>query len=239
MKYINEKVSDKVEQYYNNGKSIATNFLDPSEILSVSHEVKCVEHCMWGGFEDAERKIIIIGEELVDIEKQDFLCVIRVKSDTALSHRSVLGSILGLGIKREMVGDIIVQDNLCDIIVVKNISEYVINNLKTVGRDKVNVSEISFSELLIPEDNSKEINTTVSSLRVDAVISAGYGISREKSAALIKGEGVKINHILIKSAVKVVHVGDIISVRGKGRIEIANIGGTSKSGRIKITLMRK
>lgn len=239
MKYINEKISDKIEQFYKSGKASVTNFLDPSEIVSVMHEVKFVEHCIWGGVEEAERKIIIIGEEIVEPDNQDFLSVIRLKSESSFSHRSVLGSVLGLGIKREMIGDIFIKENLCDIIVVKNIAEYIINNLKFVGRDKVLISEILFSEILVPENTAKEIKTTVSSLRVDAVISAGFGISREKSAALIKGEGVKLNHILIKSAVKTVHSGDLISVRGKGRIEIIEVGGTSKSGRIKLILARK
>ena len=130
-------------------------------------------------------------------------------------------------------------ENLCDIIVVKNIAQYIINNLKFVGREKVQVSEILISEILVPVDTSKEVKTTVSSLRVDAVISAGFGISREKSAALIKGEGVKLNHVLIKSTVKTIHAGDLISVRGNGRLEVVEIGGTSKSGRIKLILARK
>lgn len=155
------------------------------------------------------------------------------------SHRSVLGSVLGLGIKREMIGDIIVQNNLCDIIVSKNVAEYILNNFKFVGHEKVSVKEISLDEILIPEDASKEVKTTVSSLRIDNIISAGYGISREKSAALVKGEMVKLNHVMVKSAVKALREGDLISVRGKGRLEVREIGGTSKSGRIKIILARK
>lgn len=138
-----------------------------------------------------------------------------------------------------MIGDIIVQNNLCDIIVSKNIAEYILNNLKFVGHEKIEIKEISLDEIMIPEDSSKEVKTTISSLRIDNIISAGYGISREKSATLVKGEMVKLNHIVVKSAVKLVHAGDLISVRGKGRLEIREIGGTSKSGRIKIVLARK
>lgn len=243
MKYISEKISDKVEQYYKTEKIVATNFLDPSEIVQVLGEVKYVEHIMWGGFNGAERKIILIGaNENGNINEiaGEFISILRISSTAgSLSHRSVLGSILGLGIKREMLGDIIVQNNLCDIIISRTVAEYILNNLKYVGRDKVSVKEISFEELIVPEDLSKEIKTTVSSLRIDSIISAGYGISREKSTALVKGEMVKINHIITKSAVKSVHEGDVISVRGKGRLEIREIGGTSKSGRIKIVLARK
>lgn len=243
MKYIGDKVSDKIEQFYNSGKVVATNFFEPPEVVQVMGELRYVEHITWGGFEEAERKIIFIGvEHLEELENQinDFITVLRVEDmNGTLTHRAVLGSVLGLGIKREMLGDIVVQNNLCDIIISKTVAEYVLNNLKSVGRDKVSVKEISFEELMIPEDSSKEIKTTVSSLRVDSVISAGYGISREKSSALVKGELVKLNHIVIKSPVKSVREGDVISVRGKGRLEIREIGGTSKSGRIKIVLARK
>lgn len=243
MKYISEKISDKIEQYYKFGKIIATNFLDPSELVQVLGEIKYVEHTMWGGFDNAERKIILIGvdaKENINEIAGEFISVLRISSAAGtLSHRSVLGSILGLGIKREMLGDIVVQNDLCDIIIFRTVSEYILNNLKFVGRDKVSVKEISFDELIVPEDLSKEIKTTVSSLRIDSIISAGYGISREKSSALVKDEMVKINHIITKSAVKSVHEGDIISVRGKGRLEVREIGGTSKSGRIKIVLARK
>lgn len=245
MKYICERVADKVEQFYNLGKVVATNFLDPSEIVTVSKEIKYVEHAIWGGFENAERKIILIGfdselEDDVRYVASEFISALRISvSNDILTHRSVLGSILGLGIKREMIGDIIVQNNLCDIIVSKNVVEYILNNFKFVGREKIEVKEISLDEIMIPEDSSKEINTTVSSLRIDNIISAGYGISREKSSALVKGKFVKLNHVVIKSAVKTVHEGDLISVRGKGRLEVREIGGTSKSGRIKIVLARK
>lgn len=68
MKYVNEKVADKVEQFYKTGNIVATNFLDPSEIVMVSGEIKYVEHFIWGGFEGAERKIILIGCEFVEKE---------------------------------------------------------------------------------------------------------------------------------------------------------------------------
>lgn len=68
MKYLNEKVADKVEQFYKSGNVVATNFLDPSEIIMVSGEIKYVEHAIWGGFDGAERKIILIGCEFVECD---------------------------------------------------------------------------------------------------------------------------------------------------------------------------
>lgn len=177
------------------------------------------------------------GEGFNDFSK--FLSVVRVASNVTLSHRNALGSVLGLGLKREMIGDVLINDNFCDIIVIGTVVEFLLNNLRNIGKEKVNVKEVSINEIVPPIENSKEIVASVSSLRLDSVISAGFGISREKSATLIKGEMVKINFAIVKNTSKIVNTGDIISVRGKGRIEVCDIGGNTKSGRTKVLLKRK
>lgn len=241
MKFLIGKVADKIEKYYSTGEIVATSFMDPSEIIDVNHSLKNIPHTIYGGFEEAERKIIIIGSE----EKKDFevfTSIIRIKpndKNIKLSHRSVLGSVLGLGLKREMIGDIIINNEICDIIILNNITEFILNNLKYIGREKVEVEKINLSDIQDIEDTSKEIKTTVSSLRIDSIISAGFGLSREKSADLIKGEMVKLNFLNIKSVTKSVKESDIISVRGKGRLVVASIIGESKNGRIKVILLRK
>lgn len=83
MKYVSERVSDKVEQFYKSGKIVATNFLDPSEIILVSGEIKYVEHIIWGGFVSAERKVILIGCEFVENESinsiaSEFISALRI-----------------------------------------------------------------------------------------------------------------------------------------------------------------
>lgn len=241
MKYLNGIISDKLDKYYETGDIESTFFMDPSEIVDVIHILKNTAYTVYGGFEEAERKIIMIGSS----DKKDFIKfakIIRItpnNKDTIISHRSVLGSVLGLGVKREMIGDIIINNNVCDIIVINSIFEFLLNNFKYVGREKVSVKEIPINEMIEVEDTSKEIRTTVSSLRVDSIISAGFGIPREKSAELIKNEMVKVNYIMTKSTNKAVKKDDIISVRTKGRLIISEIIGESKSGRIKILLLKK
>lgn len=94
MKYINEKISDKVEQFYKTGKIVATNFLDPSEIIMISGEIKYVEHIIWGGFEDAERKVVLIGCEFEENESvnsiaSEFISALRIN---LLSERYFVAS---------------------------------------------------------------------------------------------------------------------------------------------------
>lgn len=237
MKFLADKISDKVNKYYETGEVQVTNFLDPAELAELSATIRYVEHVAYGGFDDSERKVLFIGTENVDDNSQ--LAVVRIEATNKLSHRSVLGSLLGLGLKREMLGDIVIKENICDIVIVRSILEFVLTNVKYVGREKVKVQEVQIADIMVPEDTSKEIRTTVSSLRIDSVISAGFGISREQSANLVKGECVKINHVVTTGTAKSVKLGDLISVRGKGRLEVTEVVGQSRSGRVKIVLKKK
>lgn len=236
MKYVLAKIADKVNQFYSTGEVTNTFFLDPAEIIEGKSALKNVEYCTYGGYDDAERKIIFVGTET--LEEQDVVGLVRIASNKKLSHRDVLGSVLGLGIKREFVGDILINEEFCDIILMKNIIEYVTNNLRFVGNEKVLVSDMEIAQLRVPQKDGKEIVTSVQSLRLDSVISAGFGISREKSVELVKGELVKLNYIVSKSASKSVNEGDMISVRGKGRLIINGVVSQTKSGRIKINIFR-
>ncbi len=117
--------------------------------------------------------------------------------------------------------------------------DFFLNNLNYVGKEKVKVQEITLDELTIPEKKIKEITTTVASLRLDAVISSCLGISREKSSSLIESERVNLNYKTVTSVKKQVGEGDLISIRGYGRVEIIEVLGESKSGRIKIKVDKK
>ncbi len=239
MKFLSARISDKITKYYETYEVQVTSFLDPAEIVEVNGLFKNIPYVTYGGYEEAERKVIFIGLDEFSLDFNKYINVIRIKSNDKLSHRAVLGSVLGLGVKHEMIGDILINDTSCDIIVLNLISEFLLNNLKFVGREKVTVSVNKLEELIKAADSSKKIKTTVNSLRVDAVISAAYGISREESAKLVKGEFVKINFLETKNPSTKIKEGDIISVRGKGRVTLAEVLGQSKSDRIKVVLVRK
>ena len=163
-------------------------------------------------------------------------CPIQIISLEMLSHRSVLGSILGLGIAREKIGDIIINGNNAVVFAIDSVVELILNDLKFVGREKVKTQLIDFLEIIVPEKEEKIIDTTVASLRLDAILSSALGISREKSCDLIESEKVSVNYKLVTSVKKQVIEGDLLSVRGYGRIVLAEVKGESKSGRIKIKI---
>lgn len=222
MEYCANQIRDKIRMYEKTGKEIATNFLTPKEVQEVLSILKNYEYTLNGGFEGAERRIIVVGNSSADLN--DYLAVIRIKSfNKDLQHRSVLGSVLGLGIKREMVGDIIVQGLICDVVVIKEMKNFLINTLRKIGSESVEVSEIDLQNILKIDENKELKSFSIASLRVDAIISSVFGISREKSAGLINQEKVLINFAPCLNNSKAIKAGDLISVRGFGRIKLAEV----------------
>ena len=231
------KIVDKIKLCEKTGKLVSTCFLDPAELIDVENIISKVPNCCFGGFEDAERKIILIGIE--DVEKiKEYIAIIRIESNKKLSHREILGSVLGLGLKREVIGDILINFNVADIFVTKEIAKYIIQNLDRIGQEKVKVSINTFDNIVQKEENTKELKTTVASLRIDAIISSGIGVSREISSKLIENQKVKLNYKIIDNSAKKVNVGDKISIRGYGRIELVEILGETRKDRIRVILKK-
>lgn len=236
------KIADKIKKYKKTGCACSTNFLDPAESIDAENIIRELPYCFFGGFEEAERKILVIGSEDEGFAK-DFLEVITIeildtKSEKTLSHRSILGSLLGLGLNRDVLGDIIIKGGRADFFIVKDISKYILQNLEFVGKEKVKVYKNSYDNLLKLESLAKEIKTTVASLRADAIISVAIGVSREVSSKLIQNQKVKLNYKLLENTSKQIKLGDIISVRGYGRIELVEVLGETRKDRIRVVLKR-
>lgn len=234
MDYNIAKIRDKLRIFEKTNKSTSTFFLTPSQIEEAKSILKNVSYNIAGGYEDAERNIIIFGDE----SYQNFIKVIRIETSggETLNHRSVLGSLLGLGIKREILGDIIVKENICDIIIMQEMEEYIINNFQKVGNFKIKIKKIAFDEMIIPIDEKNILTVTSASLRADGIISTAFGISREKSSILFDIEKVQINYMPCRNSSKQIKEGDIISVRGFGRITINEIVGETKKGRMRLKI---
>ena len=229
------------------GKSTNSEFLDPYQrsILEKSFELCGIkDYFFFGGFSGAERTVVVFCPnnmpENIDREFSDLFEVLHIKPKLRdnLSHRDYLGSFMGLGIKREKIGDILVRDDFCYVVVLKDIAEYIKYNLTKVGNVHVEVQTIDIDELDIPQPKVKEISSTVASLRLDSVASVGFGMSRSKIADFIRAEKVYVNWETSNSVKKLVKECDTISIRGKGRVVLEKIGNTTKKDRIHI-LMKK
>lgn len=213
---------------------------------------------LFGGTAEAERKIaaflpeyldesyLTAAMESADGADEDFpICAIRltrrdkmVAGRTALSHRDYLGSLLGLGIRRETLGDLYVSEDGCDVICVKSMAAFLLENVTGAGRVSLDARQIALSEVVVPEKKVKIIRDTVASLRLDGVASAGFSLSRGKTAEAIAAGKCEVNARLCEKGDREVHEGDIVSIRGLGRMKLTEVGGNSKKGRIIITIER-
>lgn len=155
-----------------------------------------------------------------------------------LGHRDVLGSLMSLGLEREVFGDIIMQKASAQVILDANLIPVLRNDLTKIAMVGVQVNEIHLEDVVPKEEKVKEIKTTVASLRLDAVGASGFGISRSKMANAIAAEKVQVNWQRAKGPAQAVEEGDVISLRGRGRMVVAEITGTSRKGRIGLRLER-
>jgi RNA-binding protein YlmH len=148
------------------------------------------------------------------------------------SHRNYLGGIVKLGIKREKVGDILVSDDGADIIVKEETSETLKTELSTLTRfENAELKIIEYQELREQEIKLEEINIIVPSLRLDNFVSDLAKTSRSKAVQIIDSERVFINGQNELKASKQVKLGDVITIRGKGRFVVKEFSGSTRSGR--------
>ena len=203
----------------------------------------------FGGFDNAERQVVglfpkdVYGYEGFE-EKSLFemfeICgvVIDGSGFSSFSHRDVMGSVLGLGIKRETVGDIFVTDDghKAYICLDKVTGEYIRTNLEFVSRDKVKVSVTEPCMLPKIEKKFSVITGTVASERLDCLVAMMINISREKAKLLITGGLVSVNHFEELKCDANLCEDDVISIRGYGRFILKEFGGVTRKGRNRVVV---
>ena len=242
------RVLDKLELARDRGVPSHTGFLSPHERAVVEGLIRAEgwpRHLFFGGFADAERTVCAFLPDW--LEEEDWLAgqeynPIRALRCTwtggSLTHRDFLGSILGLGLDREKVGDLLVGDGVCDVLVLEDVADFLLLHLEQAGRVHLKVSSISLEMVSPPPVQVRTIRDTVSSLRLDAVASSGFSISRGKAADLISSGKVQLNHQECLKPDRPVNEGDTLSCRGFGKCVVKEVGGPSKKGRIMIVLER-
>lgn len=197
----------------------------------------------FGGYEDAERKMLIFLPDYMDASAiGDFDAMVCIRAafyeGDSLSHRDFLGALMGAGIARETVGDICVQEGSCDFFVTAEIAPYILQELTSAGRTKLQLKVIPLCQASIPPAPSVEIRDTVASLRLDSVISSGFRISRGAAVQHIAAGKAAIDGLPCDKCDKIVSQGAKISLRGFGKIQLTTVSGPTKKGRISVVIDR-
>lgn len=238
----------RLEEYLlraeNRGEIIVSDFWDTHQ-QSVAWEYlqnSGGKYFFFGGFADAERRRAVFYPDYLDEDESwSEIAVIDLHGNfnyTTVTHRDYLGALLSLGIKREKFGDILVRNDGAYVFVAEEIASYILNNLPKVKGVTLNGQLIDLSMVVVPENDKKIVDLTCASLRLDVVMASGFNLSRSQCTDILRSRKVQLNHREIMDADERVNEGDVLSVRGKGKIEIAEIGGNTKKGKIKLKLIK-
>jgi photosystem II S4 domain protein len=239
------RIVDQAEQAIKTWEIVCTDFLSPPELVAVQQmfgRLTDVVYLPWGGYPQAERQRVAIARSELPIESsQVAIAAIEIAGNflfDAATHRDFLGALLGTGIVREKVGDIIVLgERGAQAIVIPELVEFLEMSLTQVRSVPVKTRRLDLSELRIREPKKKEMTTTEASMRLDAVASAGFGMSRSKMVDLIGAGDVRVNWKDVTQSSHQLKSGDLVAIRGKGRLEVGEVAVTKKE-RYRVQLTR-
>ncbi len=239
------RVIDRAEQAIKTWEVTCSDFLSPPEYTEVQQafgRLTEVHLVAWGGYPQAERQRLAIARTDLPLDPAQVdvaaLSIVGNFLFDLATHRDFLGAILGTGIERGKVGDIIVLgERGAQVVVVPELVDFLAMNLTQVRSVPVKTQLIELGELQVREPKKKEMTTVEASLRLDAIASAGFGMSRSKMAEMITSGDVRVNWKETNSASYQVKSGDLIAIRGKGRVEVGDVAITKKD-RYRVQLTR-
>ena len=238
-----ESMDSLVGRVQNEYRDLLTDFLNPRQqfiLQTVVNRYDGVKLSFFGGFEDSEMKRALIYPDYFEPQQADFQVsaydIDYPQKFATLSHGQILGSLMGSGIEREVIGDIITDGTNWQFMVKAEMADYVASQLDHVGKVKVRLKPVALDHLLNPNQEFETVTTTVSSLRLDVLVAEGAHISRHHAKELVETGRVRVNWAENQRPDYELGVSDIISVRGFGRIVLLEIGGMTKKDKIRVTL---
>ena len=206
------------------GSVTHTPFLTPAESFAVERWAPRGTDCavlLRGGGEDSERKAAFFLPDWMDADGFDvseFICALKIEARFgAPGHRDYMGAVLALGVQREWVGDIQVEDDTAYLYCLPAIREHLLLNLDKVGRCGVKTREIPLAEVPARKRELRELTFSVKSLRLDAVCAGMFGLSRTSAAEAVAGGLVALNYAECLRPDAQVRAGDVLSLRGRGK----------------------
>ena len=217
-------------------------FLDERQVLlaeNVMQEQHYEHYSFYGGYDIASRKVLGVFPPYWDSEEIFPVTALSIKyrESDKLTHRDFLGVFMSRQIKRNMLGDIVVGKGITTVFVYNTVKDMLLSEISKIGSVGVKISETESLDFQV-EQSFTEKTGTVSSMRLDSVVSVASGLSREKSANLIKGGNVTVMYNVIETPSYQMSEGEIFSVRGSGKFILFSVNGKTKKDRIHITIKK-
>ncbi len=230
-----EELADRCERQ---SAVTSTGFLTMAEQLELTAWARRrpdVRLHLDGGGAACERKcafFLPFWLEESDFDAAEYIRALRVTAFFGQpGHRDYMGAALGLGVRREWIGDFWVQGDTAYIFCLPTVEKLLLDELTQVGRCTVRTASIPLSDVPTPERKVKKMNFTVKSLRLDAVAGDMFGVSRTAAAELIRAGAVTLNYVQCLHVDAPISEGDVISIRGRGKGAVSAIGGQSRKDR--------
>ena len=246
-KLLIARVLDKIKMVQARNRFENTDFLDMSQKALVEEILlkrKEKNYAFYGGFDGAERTMLVLFPDTYLEEKNVYnqiMTVIRISLPKELhenyEHKTYLGAIMKLGVKREKVGDILVRNDGADIVISKDIEKFLLNNLNNLIRfQKAKIENVNIENIKVIEKEKQILKINVPSMRLDAIVGELARVSRNDANSLIEQERVFVDFKEELRNSKIIEEGAIITIRGKGRFTISKILGETKSKRINLEI---
>lgn len=245
------QILDKIEFVQKRNQIEATDFLDLSQLSLVEsffRKIHFHNFQFFGGYEDAERKIVFLypdsyTPEMVQKNNSKFLKVLRISFDSPQNppyeHRVYLSGIIKLGIRREKVGDILVRPDGADLLIVSSMESILPKELASLTRFRnATITIRPLEDLLQKEKTFEPLSIIVPSLRLDNLVSDLAKTSRSNANVLITSNLVFLNGKCDLKPSKQVAPGDVITIRRKGKFIFREIEKTTKSGNLVLKIDR-
>ncbi|MBO7310177.1 MAG: hypothetical protein J6U86_02145 [Clostridia bacterium] len=231
------------------GEVAVSAFLSPRERVGAERHLKAhgARYFCFGGYENAERqKAYILPDYMEGVESvaqlkeygysENIACVVVEPSGyRALTHRDYMGSVLGLGVERAVIGDILVYDDGSAVVIGDElICDFLKENLLKVANDKVKVKVALIDTICVPERKFAQILDTVASPRIDCIVAALCSLPREKARVTVEAGLVEVNYEPEERPDRDVTAPSVISVRGYGKYEVMSVCDKTKKGRYRL-----
>ena len=242
---LRKRLTELSRQAYHKDIVTFSDFLNLNE-LNILHttpkDLFPARYETFGGYEMAERQMVAFLPDALYYEYHYPMQILKIhpahpRFAEELSHRDYLGSLMNLGVERCKMGDILLLENCAEVFVCQNIAEYLCQELTRI-RHTVVQTELVTPEEISYEPRFEEIKGTVSSIRLDSVLALAYPLSRSKMTSYIEAGRVFVNGKLITSNGYHLKEGDILSVRGLGRIRYEGMLSETKKKRCLISLRK-
>ena len=247
-------IEDRFRRFKDYYTAMNSAFLTPEQQSSLSGFLRSHHGeglILFGGYEEAERKQLLFMPDYTGVTDERSameyfrenpeecpMVLLDVKIPAAqkgrLSHRDYLGALMGEGIRREKIGDIIVSEDGAQIVAAKELAGYLAENFRQAGRVCLDVKALPIFDLKQLETRTKNEKFTISSPRIDNILSAVFGISRKSAKEAISGGKVFVDGVEAAKPDFFLKGGEKVVLRGRGKAVYAGEKGTTRKGKVVI-----